>query len=330
MEFLTALFTSPTFWPWALGLGGGILTLAGAGIGLWRVRWRALRPPESRGVSIHLPPLEKGGRGGFRTGDGAKIPPNPPLLKRHRRGFLTGDGAKIPPNPPLLKGGTERLPRGWADDAGGASVVDFTLTAPILLVIALLMVQLLVLFNDMLIVHYAAYCAARSARVWYWDTDSPRISVFTGQTDSAWLNNPAIARSRDQQTVRQRVEQATRLALIPAAPVAVDIPSQPERLPEGALRAMTQAGGHADRAAALIRQARYAFDPANSQIDYGMVSVGNPLMALDLLKPGDAWPVTVTVQFKLCLTLPVARQVLGHHDGNGRYTSTITAEVTLL
>ena len=32
-------------------------------------------------VSVHLPPLKKGGRGGFRTGDGAKIPPHPPLPK---------------------------------------------------------------------------------------------------------------------------------------------------------------------------------------------------------------------------------------------------------
>jgi len=38
--------------------------------------------------SIDLPPLKKGGRGGFGM----------------------GDGSKIPPNPPLPKGGTERLP----------------------------------------------------------------------------------------------------------------------------------------------------------------------------------------------------------------------------
>ncbi len=39
-------------------------------------------------ISVHLPPLKKGGRGGFRM----------------------GAGAKIPPHPPLPKGGTERLP----------------------------------------------------------------------------------------------------------------------------------------------------------------------------------------------------------------------------
>jgi len=32
-------------------------------------------------VSPDLPPLKKGGRGGFRTGDDSKIPPNPPLPK---------------------------------------------------------------------------------------------------------------------------------------------------------------------------------------------------------------------------------------------------------
>ncbi len=268
MAFLTALLTSPTFWPWLLGLGGLTLILAVAGIGLWRVRWNA--------------------------------------AQRSRTAL-------------------------WIDETGGASAVDFTLTLPILLVIALMMVQVLVLFNDVLIVHYAAYCAARSARVWYWDTDPPRIGIVTGQADTRWLQNPLAARSRDQQTVRQRVEQAARLALIPAAPVVLDLSSQPERLPEGAIRAMTEAGGHADRAGPLLRQARYAFDPANSRIDYGMVDAGHqPLIALDLLKPGAAWPVTATVAFKLCLTLPVARQALGHNEGNGRYTRTVTAEVTLL
>ncbi len=33
----------------------------------------------------------------------------PPLKKGGRGGFLTGDGTQIPPNPPLLKGGTEQL-----------------------------------------------------------------------------------------------------------------------------------------------------------------------------------------------------------------------------
>ena len=32
-------------------------------------------------VSVHLPPLKKGGRGGFRMGNEAKIPPHPPLPK---------------------------------------------------------------------------------------------------------------------------------------------------------------------------------------------------------------------------------------------------------
>ncbi|MCB1765592.1 MAG: GspH/FimT family pseudopilin [Candidatus Competibacteraceae bacterium] len=35
----------------------------------------------NEGTAQHLPPLKKGGRGGLRTGDAAKIPPNPPLLK---------------------------------------------------------------------------------------------------------------------------------------------------------------------------------------------------------------------------------------------------------
>jgi len=44
--------------------------------------------PSDGVVSIHLPPLEKGGRGGFRTGNGAKILPNPPLLKGGLNGYM--------------------------------------------------------------------------------------------------------------------------------------------------------------------------------------------------------------------------------------------------
>ena len=44
------------------------------------VRPNAKKIPNG-GVSIHLPPLEKGGRGGFRTGNGAKNPPSPPFFK---------------------------------------------------------------------------------------------------------------------------------------------------------------------------------------------------------------------------------------------------------
>ena len=44
---------------------------------------------------IHLPPLQKGGRGGISHQRQIQIPPNPPLLKGGTRIFAKGDTIKI-------------------------------------------------------------------------------------------------------------------------------------------------------------------------------------------------------------------------------------------
>lgn len=45
------------------------------------------------GVSADLPPLKKGGRGGFRMGDGTQIPPSPPFAKGGTGDFISLFGA---------------------------------------------------------------------------------------------------------------------------------------------------------------------------------------------------------------------------------------------
>jgi len=112
---------------------------------LWGAAHPRITPPRCQGglthdVNVHLPPLKKGGRGGFSTGDGDKIPPNPPLLKGgteqlpqkdelsgisqlnatpfmagNQGDFASATQSEIPPNPPFSKGGTEQLPTGYVN-----------------------------------------------------------------------------------------------------------------------------------------------------------------------------------------------------------------------
>ena len=74
--------------------------------------WREIQAKlAANDVNIHLPPLKKGGRGGFRR----------------------GSRVQIPPNPPLLKGGTERLPNDLSQQTTAWDVLDEltgSITAP--------------------------------------------------------------------------------------------------------------------------------------------------------------------------------------------------------
>lgn len=227
----------------------------------------------------------------------------------------------------LGRGRGRRLDRLGGDERGSAGVIDFMLTFPIFFALVLIVVQIFVVLNDFLIVHYAAYSAARSARVWLWDVELPRVgSLGSGQG----FHNPLVHRNWNKEEVRRQVGHAARMALIPAAPAAIEVPSQPKDLPEGAIRALVQAGGRAQSLAPLLRQARYAFDPANSQVEFGLVDLKqHPQMAVDLVKWGDAWPVTAQVTFRLYLAIPVA-QYLGQDRGDGHFIRPVTAEVTLL
>jgi hypothetical protein len=215
------------------------------------------------------------------------------------------------------------------DTSGAATVVDFALTLPIFLIILLLIIQLMIMLNGALIVHYAAYAAARSARVWMWDADPWRLGTVLDPSLERLLKNPWVLANRSDE-VRQRIERAARFALIAASPADVRLPSSPVDVPESTIRAMAQTAGYARRAGVLLRQARYAFDPQNARIDVEVTTGSNRLEVLpDLLKTADAWAVTATVSFRLHLGIPVAR-VLGTNRGDGHYYRSITAEVTLL
>src|SRR5262245_34883035 len=54
-----------------------------------------------------------------------------------------------------------------ADQQGGVQSLSFVLTAPLFIMLMMLAVQITQLMIGLVIVHYAAFAAARSASVWY-------------------------------------------------------------------------------------------------------------------------------------------------------------------
>jgi hypothetical protein len=209
---------------------------------------------------------------------------------------------------------------------GAASVVGFVLVLPFVLLLTLVFAQLTMLLNNAILVHHAAYSAARSARVWLWDFQSfdPRVRI-----GGRFFVNPVTLHDR-REAVRREVEKAARFALIPVAPVSGPQDGDGAPVPDRVLRTLAQSAGLEERAEVLIRQASYAFDPVNSQVQFDVVSVDDrPDMAWDFVQPADAWPVQARVSFRVRLDLPVVR-FFGYDGGDGAWYTDIDAEMTLL
>lgn len=208
----------------------------------------------------------------------------------------------------------------WRDDRGAAVAVDFVLTAPIALAVVLLMIQFLLLLQGNVFVHYAAYCAARSARVYAWDSDTPlaRIGERIG-----------LEHLIDTRALERRAAQAARYALIAASPAQAVPAAASDELPESALAAIAAASGGEVARDVYLHKARYAFDPANStvhlRVDYG-AGLGMLAGAIDL---PAAWPIAAEVTFRYHLVIPFGR-VFGTARGDGHYYYPMRAEVSLL
>lgn len=206
------------------------------------------------------------------------------------------------------------------DTRGAAAVVDFILTFPVFMVVVLLVLQFAVLANGAVIVHYAAYSAARSARVWMWDKDFERPWPRPPLSQYRYLE---FLRNTGSE-VQSRVETAARFALIAASPADSRVRNSPKSVPRTLLRAMAAAGGSPGRAGVLLTKAGYAFDDRNSDVEYSVAPSG------PLSSPGNGWPVEVKLRYNMHLDIPVAAWMIGNNRGDGSYYLPINAEVTLL
>lgn len=214
-----------------------------------------------------------------------------------------------------------------SDQRGSSVAIDFVLTLPIFLTLLLLIVQYALMSHTALLVHYAAYSAARSARVWMWDQQDmrpwPRPVPALRTPQSLKNNSPEV---------QQRAETAARFALIAASPADVSIHRSPAQMPHSVLSAIAIVSGLGGREQALINKAEYAFDPSNTIVEVkpAVSSLNQAGIEIDAARPGDAWAVTATVTFRMSLDMPIAARLLGEPRGDGSYYETSTAEVTLL
>ena len=202
-----------------------------------------------------------------------------------------------------------------SDVRGAAAAVDFVLTLPFFLTVVLLSIQFAVLLNASMIVHYSAFAAARSARVWVMESTADDLNIVGSMIPDMISDMIPSGAPNVSQEARQRAEDAARFALIAASPADPEIRSSGETPPQRVLEQMASAGGLPDRSDVLLQKARYAFDPRNSSVE---------------IEPsaGSA-EVTVTVVFHQPCGILIGR-VFGTDRGDGVYYTPITAEVTLL
>jgi hypothetical protein len=190
-----------------------------------------------------------------------------------------------------------------ADTGGTAAAVDFTLTFPVIWFFTACVVQFTFLANGAVIVHYAAYAAARSARVYSFEYDDDKYDY------EKLIGTPRLHPS----TLQKRVETAARFALIAASASNTTYSSPP--LPQSVVRAIASAAGDQAREDPLMRKAAYAFDPRNSKIEFstpdpsGAACGSPPGSDLDITSPNACQPVTATVEFRQPLTIPGGQMI---------------------
>jgi len=81
-----------------------------------------------------------------------------------------------------LRGGGRRRAAEVVGAAGGTAIIEFCMLFPIALLLFLVVVQIALMYNANFYVNYAAFCAARSARVWaeYGSTSDEQYTLIPG------------------------------------------------------------------------------------------------------------------------------------------------------
>lgn len=229
--------------------------------------------------------------------------------------------------------------RSFGADQAGVAVLEFVLLFPIAMAIILVMIQSAMLMAGNLLVHYGAFCAARSAVVWI-----PADLREFGEP-------PNVVGSPDWSVKLRRIRQAAVLGVLPAG-------------------AASRRFGRPADAAALRRTlsgvyGHYGRDPGGwldepqaakygyvSNEDHTWVAVSPPTYDIDEVRDdaldgridqmyfdgttippyGPAEPITVTLHHRLHLSVPYANRLFGEElDGfPGHYATEVAVSYTLL
>ncbi len=219
----------------------------------------------------------------------------------------------------LWRLGRARRVRPGAQD--GAAMIEFAMVLPILLLLSLLMAQTSLLMAGNLCVHYAAFCAARTASVTVpldYGEDEPRNGMALDGGDSGKL---------------QRIRQAAIYAVMPVSCGSEDVASAGGRLAEGLRGFLSVRGAPVpkwvdDR---LERRWQYATDHTEVTV--------SPPMPDDEDEDGlyeDHEDLHVTVRHTLYLAMPTVSRIFALLPGgvqldfgDGEYGTEVTALCTM-
>lgn len=201
-----------------------------------------------------------------------------------------------------------------ADETGSVTALDLVLVTPLFVLFMFMVFQFAILSKNHLFTHYAAYQAARSARVHF----CPIIPLGAADVVNRMPCRDSAAAGK--------ADLAARLALIPAAPYRQVRCSSGCAYPDAVLRAVFSTTGQFSLSRAMTRQARYMFDKQNVKVTVQRAPLA--MYARGVRSPHV--PVVATVEARFLL-LEYAGWVFAdgrRSDGN---TYTISrAEVSLL
>jgi hypothetical protein len=202
------------------------------------------------------------------------------------------------------------------DISGSTTLMDFVLVTPIFVFFMFVVFQFAILAKNHLFTHYAAYSAARSARVYF----CPSFPI----TPRSALGFDVEA--CDDDAAAGKADLAARLALIPAAPYGQLKCVGACQPPEDALKTIADASGLSKNWRAMRNQARYMFDPQNVTVTVDRAPMA-PYAAANRL---PHVPVVATVEARFLL-LEYAGWIFARGQRkDGRYYTISKAEVSLL
>lgn len=215
---------------------------------------------------------------------------------------------------PRLSARRRRISELHGDASGSTTMMDFVLVTPIFVFFMFVVFQFTILAKNHLFTHYAAYAAARSARVYF----CPALPIT--------IRSIIDPKTCDDDAAPGKADLAARLALIPAAPydqLKCVGACQP---PEEALKALADASGLSKNWRAMRNQARYMFDPQNVTVTVDRA----PMALFAAISRTPHVPVTAKVEARFLL-LEYAGWVFARGQRkDGRYYTISTAEVNLL
>lgn len=219
---------------------------------------------------------------------------------------------------PVLSARRRRLSALGRDQSGSVTMLDFVLVTPLFVFFMFAAFQFAILARNHLFTHYAAYMAARSARVYL----CPPFPITVG----ALLDDQFGIKTCDSGAAMQKAEMAARLALIPAAPFKTLRCRNGCQPPEALLKSVAEATGVGKRWGAIQRQARYMFDRDNVKVTISTAPMANYVV----LKRVPHVPVKAFVEARFLLIDYAGWLFADGKRRDGYYYTVSRAEVTLL